>query len=36
MASIRCLEETHFAVLSRDDFSLVLGQIEKKKLNEKI
>ena len=36
MASIRCVEETHFAVLSKDDFSLVLGQIEKKKLNEKI
>ena len=36
MASIRCLEETHFAVLSKHDFNTVLGQIEKKKLNEKI
>jgi cAMP-dependent protein kinase regulator/cGMP-dependent protein kinase 2 len=36
MASIRCLENTHFAVLSKQDFMNVLGQIEKKKLNEKI
>jgi CRP-like cAMP-binding protein len=25
MASIRCLEETHFAVLSKQDFNNVLG-----------
>ena len=36
MASIKCLEDTHFAVLSKNDFNIVLGQIEKKKLNEKI
>lgn len=36
MASIRCLEETHFAVLSKQDFNNVLGQIERKKLNEKV
>lgn len=36
MASIRCLEETHFAVLSKHDFNNVLGQIERKKMNEKI
>jgi CRP-like cAMP-binding protein len=36
MASIRTLEDTHFAVLSREDFERSLGQIERKKLNEKI
>jgi CRP-like cAMP-binding protein len=36
MASIRCLEDTHFAVLSKQDYNNVIGQIEKKKLNEKI
>jgi CRP-like cAMP-binding protein len=36
MASIRCVEDTHFAVLSKQDYNLILGQIEKKKLNEKI
>lgn len=36
MASVRCLEETHFAVLSKQDFNNVLGQIERKKMNEKI
>lgn len=36
MASIRALEDTHCAVLSKQDFNIVLGQIEKKKLNEKI
>lgn len=36
MATIKCLEETHFAVLSKDDFNIVLGQIERKKFNEKI
>jgi CRP-like cAMP-binding protein len=36
MASIRTIEDTHFAVLSRDDFERSLGQIERKKLNEKI
>lgn len=36
MASIRCLEDTHFAVLTKHDFNIVLGQIEKKKMNEKI
>jgi hypothetical protein len=36
MASIRSLEDTHFAVLSREDFERSLGQIERKKLNEKI
>ena len=36
MASIRCKEDTFFAVLSKNDFNLCLGQIEKKKLNEKI
>lgn len=36
MASIRCLEDTHFAVLSKSSFNLVIGQIERKKLNEKV
>lgn len=36
MASIRCLTETHFAVLSKKDFNKVLGVIEKKKYNEKV
>ena len=30
MASIRCLEDTHFAVLSKQDYNSCLGQIEKK------
>ena len=25
MASIRCLEDTHFAVLSKQDYNLILG-----------
>lgn len=36
MASIRCLTDTHFAVLSKKDFNKVLGNIERKKYNEKI
>lgn len=36
MATIRCLENTHFAVLSKLDYNKVLGIIEKKKYNEKI
>lgn len=36
MASIRCLTETHFAVLSKQNFNKVLGVIEKKKYNEKV
>ena len=36
MASIRCLQDTHFAVLSKIDFGKVLGTIEKKKYNEKV
>lgn len=36
MASIRCLTETQFAVLSKKDFNKVLGVIEKKKYNEKV
>lgn len=36
MASIRCLQETYFAVLSKVNFNKVLGVIEKKKYNEKV
>lgn len=36
MASIRCFSETHFAVLSKQNFNKVLGVIEKKKYNEKV
>lgn len=36
MASIRCLQDTFFAVLSKKDFNKVLGVIEKKKYNEKV
>lgn len=36
IASIRCLEDTHFAVISKDDFNKALGAIEKRKFNEKV
>ncbi len=36
MASIRCLEDTHFAILSKVDFNRALGAIEKRKYNERI
>lgn len=36
MASIRCLSDTLFAVLSKKDFNKVLGVIEKKKYNDKV
>jgi hypothetical protein len=36
MASIRCLKETHLAVLSKKDFNKVLGVIERKKYAEKV
>jgi len=36
MASIRTLEDTHFAVLSREEYERSLGQIDRKKVNEKI
>lgn len=36
MASIRCIQDTFFAVLSKLDFNKVLGVIEKKKHNEKV
>jgi hypothetical protein len=36
MASIRCLEDTHFAILNKKDFNKVLGTIERKKYLEKV
>ncbi len=36
MASIRCVEDCHFAILSKDDFNRALGAIEKRKYNERI
>ncbi|CDW86844.1 cyclic nucleotide-binding domain containing protein [Stylonychia lemnae] len=36
MASIRCMTDTHFAVLSKKDFNKVLGVIERKKYNDKV
>lgn len=36
MASIRCLEDSHFAILSKEDFNRALGAIEKRKYNERI
>ena len=36
MASIRCLEDTIFAFLSKKDFNKVLGNIEKKIYLEKV
>ncbi|CDW89498.1 UNKNOWN [Stylonychia lemnae] len=36
MASIRCVQNTHFAVISKVDYIKVLGIIERKKYNEKI
>ncbi len=36
MASIRTLEDTHFAVLSREEYERSLGEIDRKKVNEKI
>lgn len=36
LATIRCLQDSHFAVLSKKDFNKVLGIIERKKYNEKI
>ena len=36
MASIRSLEDTHFAVISKRDFSKVLMAIERKIYNEKV
>jgi CRP-like cAMP-binding protein len=36
MASIRCLEDCHFAILSKEDFNRALGAIEKRKYNERI
>ena len=34
--SVRCMEECHFAILSKEDFNNALGAIERKKYNEKI
>lgn len=36
MASIRCIEDCHFAILSKEDFNRALGAIEKRKYNERI
>lgn len=36
MASIRCVEDTYFAILSKKDFNKVIGIIERKKYNEKV
>lgn len=36
MASIKCLEDCHFAILSKEDFNRALGAIEKRKYNERI
>eukprot|EP00347_Sterkiella_histriomuscorum_P015778 403355716 len=36
MASIRCIQNTHFAVISKQDYIKVLGIIERKKYNERI
>merc|ERR1712096_97175 len=33
-ATIKCLENCYFAVLSRNDFEVILGKSEKNKLNE--
>lgn len=35
-ASIRCLEDCHFAILSKNDFNRALGAIERRKYNERI
>jgi cAMP-dependent protein kinase regulator/cGMP-dependent protein kinase 2 len=36
MASVRCLTDCHFAILSKNDFNKALGAIEKRKYNERI
>lgn len=36
MASIRCIEDCNFAILSKEDFNRALGAIEKRKYNERI
>lgn len=36
MASIKCLEDSHFAILSKEDFNRALGAIERRKYNERI
>jgi CRP-like cAMP-binding protein len=36
MASIRCLMDTHFAILNKKDFNKVLGTIEKKLYLDKV
>ena len=36
MASIRCLHDCHFAILSKDDFNRALGAIERRIYHERI
>ena len=36
MATIRCLKNSHFMVLSKQDYENVIGKIERRAYNEKI
>jgi CRP-like cAMP-binding protein len=36
MATIRCLKNSHFMVLTKEDYNKVIGKIEKRTYNEKI
>lgn len=35
-ATVKCLKNTHFIVLTKDDYNRILGTIEKKALLDKI
>ena len=36
MATVRCLENTHLMVLTKDAFDEAIGKIERRSLNDKI
>ena len=36
MATIRCLQNTHFMVLTNDAYAQIIGKIDKRNYNEKI
>lgn len=36
MATIKCIERSHFVVLTKDDYNGAIAEIERRKTNEKI
>jgi hypothetical protein len=36
MASVRCTEDTHLMVLTKDAFDEAIGKIERRNLNDKV